>query len=321
VKTIAVCIINYNTRELLRECLHSVLIQNADEIIVVDNASTDGSAEMMKSEFPSIPLVALEKNVGFGAASNRGIKNCRSEHIFLLNADARMNPGSLQALNRYLETHLHVSMIGPRVLNPDGTLQTSCFYYPTPPHVFLYISGFYKLIHHLPILKKRSLQKVGSQNARPVPWILGAALAFRRETLETLGGFDESFFLYFEEVDLCYRLSLQGKPIHFVPEAEVVHVGAASTTQKQTWSYIEFFRSLARFYRKHYPRFLLLELVFVVKTVAFFKLAHDLLLLQFLGDAAKRSAMETSLDIHRNLLFGRWHRGSTTGAVVPLSRV
>ena len=317
-KTIAVCIISYNTRDLLRECLRSVLMQNADEIIVVDNASTDGSVEMMKAEFPSIPLIALEKNLGFGTASNRGIKNCRSEHIFLLNADAIMNAGSLQALNRYLETHPHVAMIGPRVLNPDGTVQTSCFYYPTPPHVFLYISGFYKLIPRLPILKKRSLQKAASEMAMDVPWILGAALAFRRETFETLGGFDESFFLYFEEVDLCYRLFLQGKQIHFVPEAEVVHVGGASTTQNRTWFYIQFFRSLARFYRKHYSRVLLLELVFIVKAVAFFRLVYDFILLQFIGDAPKRSAIEVNLDLYRNLLLDRWHRCSNTGTVVPI---
>jgi hypothetical protein len=236
----------------------------------------------------------------------------------LLNADAMMNPGSLQALNRYLETHPDVAMIGPRVLNPDGTLQTSCFYYPTPPHVFLYISGFYKLIPRLPILKKRTLQKVASEQAMAVPWILGAAVAFRRETFEALGGFDESFFLYFEEVDLCYRLFLQGKQIHFVPEAEVVHVGGASTTQKQTRFYIQFFRSLAKFYHKHYSRLLLLELVFMVKAVAFFKLAHNLVMLQLIGDATKRSAMKLSLDVHRNLLFGRWHRRSSTGTAVPI---
>ena len=317
-KTIAVCIINYGTGDLLRECLHSVLIQNPDEIIVVDNASTDNSVEMMKAEFPSIPLIALEKNVGFGAASNRGIKNCRSEHILLLNADTMMKPGSLQALNRYLETHPHVSMIGPRVLNPDGTLQTSCFYYPTPPHVFLYISGFYQLIPRLPILKKWSLQKAVSKKAMAVPWVLGAALAFRREAFEILGGFDESFFLYFEEVDLCYRLFLQGKQIHFVPEAEVVHIGGASTAQKRTWFSIQFFRSLANFYRKHFSRLLLLELVFMVKAVAFFKVAHDLILLPFIGNATKRSAMQESLDIHRNLLSGRWHRRSNTGPTVPV---
>ncbi|HSL43683.1 MAG TPA: glycosyltransferase family 2 protein [Anaerolineales bacterium] len=316
-KSIAVCIITCNTRDLLRECLRSVLMENPDEIVVVDNASTDGSVDMLKAEFPSVALVTLEKNIGFGAASNRGIQRCRSEHIYLINADTRVKSGSVQALNRYLEFHPEAAMVGPRMLNPDGTLQTSCFYYPTPLHVFLYISGSYKLIPHLPLLKKRSLQKVASDESMAVPWIHGAALAFRRDQIQSVGGFDENFFLYFEEVDLCYRLTLQGQQMHFMPEAEIIHVGGGTTVQRRAWFYIEFFASLAQFYRKHYSTLLLTELVFIVKLVSFFKLARDTMLKPFVRDAAKRSMLEVNLDIHRSLLFGPWHRRSNAGTVVP----
>jgi GT2 family glycosyltransferase len=316
VKTIAICIINYNTRDLLRECLHSVLAQNADEIVVVDNASADCSVEMMKAEFPFIPLISLLKNIGFGAASNRGIETCCSEQIVLLNADTQMKPGSLQAFRNYLQDHPQAAIIGPRILNPDGTLQTSCFHFPTPLHIFLYISGLYRSIPRLPILKQRTLQKMTSESARPVPWILGAALAFRRETFEGLGGFDENFFMYFEEVDLCYRLFSQGQQIHFVPEAEIIHVGGGSTTQKRAWSYIQFFASLARFYRKHYSKSLLAEMVLIVKAVAFFKMVRDSLLLQITHDETKKSALEVNLEIHRNLFFGGWHRLSSAERVI-----
>jgi len=316
-KSIAVCIITCNTRNLLRECLGSVLSENPDEIIVVDNGSTDGSLEMVKAEFPSVTLVALEKNIGFGAASNRGIQKCRSEHIYLINADTEPKPGSIQALNQYLEFHPEAAMVGPRMLHSDGTLQTSCFYYPTPLHVFLYISGSYKLIPRLPILKKHSLQKVASETAIAVPWVHGAALAFRREQIQSLGGFDENFFLYFEEVDLCYRLTLLGHQMHFLPGAEIIHVGGATTVQRRAWFYIEFFASLARFYRKHYSTLLLTELVFIVKAVAFFKLVRDLILLQITWDATKRSIVGVNVDIHRQLLFGGWHRRSNAGTVVP----
>jgi GT2 family glycosyltransferase len=316
-KTIAVCIITCNTRDLLRECLGSVLMENPYEIVVVDNGSTDGSVQMMKTEFPSVALVALEQNIGFGAASNRGIQRCRSEHIYLINADTKVKPGSLQVLNRYLESHPEAAMIGPRMLNPDGTLQTSCFYYPTPLHVFLYISGSYKLIPHLPILKKRSLQKVATQTPMAVPWIHGAALAFRREQVQSLGGFDEDFFLYFEEVDLCYRLRLQGQQMHFVPQAAIIHVGGGTTVQRRAWFYIEFFASLAHFYRKHYSQLLLAELVLIVKLVALFKLARDFIVMSFTGDTTKRSALKVSLDIHWGLLFGGWHRRTNTQTAIP----
>lgn len=292
-------------------------MENPDEIVVVDNGSMDGSADMMKAEFPSVALVALEKNIGFGAASNRGIHRCRSEHIYLINADTRVKPGSVEALNRYLESHPEAAMIGPRMLNPDGTLQTSCFYYPTPLHVFLYISGSYKFIPHLPILKKRSLQKVSSQTPMAVPWIHGAALAFRRDQIQSLGGFDEAFFLYFEEVDLCYRLTLQGQQMHFMPEAEIIHLGGGTTVQRRAWFYIEFFASLAHFYRKHYSMLLLAELVLIVKLVALLKLARDVFVMSFTGDTAKRSTLKVNLDIHRGLLFGRWHQRSNATTAVP----
>ena len=314
-KTIAVCIINYNTRDLLRECLHSVRSENADELVVVDSASTDGSVEMLAVEFPSIPVIVLEKNVGFGAASNRGIEHCHSEHILLLNADTRMKPGALQSLNNYLAIHEQAAIVGPRILNPDGTLQTSCFHYPTPFHIFLYASGLYQLIPQLPILKKRTLQKMSRQSPLPVPWILGAALTFRRDQIQLLGGFDERFFMYFEEVDLCYRLSSEGRQIHFLPEAEIIHVGGASTAHLQSWSYFQFFVSLADFYRKHYSRAQLTELVFVVKVIALFKLVRDLLLMQLTRDTKAQSVLVLNLDIHRNLLFGHWLRREDVTAV------
>jgi len=309
--TTAVCIINYNTCDLLRECLNSVINENADEIVVIDNASTDLSAHMMKTEFPSIQLLALEKNLGYGAASNRGIGRCHSAQIILLNADTRMQPGSLLALQNYLDNHPQVAIIGPRILNSDGTRQTSCFYFPTPLHIFLYITGLYRAIPSLPILKQCTLQKLASESARPVPWILGAALAFRREMLDGLGGFDENFFMYFEEVDLCYRLFSQGRQIHFVPEAEIVHVGGSSTAQRPVWASIQYFVSLAQFYRKHYSRLMLAEMLFSVKAVAFFKMVSSFLLKQMTRDVAKRATLGVDLEIYRRLFFGGWHRRSS----------
>jgi GT2 family glycosyltransferase len=316
-KTIAVCIVNYNTRDLLRECLHSVLREKADELVVVDSASTDGSVEMLALDFPSIRAIALEQNVGFGAAANRGIEHCHSEHVFLLNADTQLKPGALQSLNNYLAVHDQAAIVGPRILNPDGTIQTSCFHFPTPFHIFLYVSGLYQLIPQLPILKKRTLQKMSSQAPLAVPWILGAALAFRRDQIQLLGGFDERFFMYFEEVDLCYRFFAQGKQIHFLPEAEIIHVGGASTAHLLNWPYIQFFISLSEFYRKHYSRPQLTEMVFVVKMVAFFKLVHDFLLMKLTRDVKAQSILALNLDIHRNLLFGQWHR---RGEVITVAR-
>jgi GT2 family glycosyltransferase len=314
--TTAVCIINYNTCDLLRECLFSIMTQTADHIVVVDNASTDESVQMVKTEFPAISLLALEQNVGYGAASNRGIARCQTEHIVLLNADTVMKPGALRALSDYLQSHPRAAIVGPRILNQDGTLQRSSFYFPTPLPILLYVSGLYPWISGILLLKNRILQQGSNESAVAVPWILGAALAFRQEQIREIGGFDERFFMYFEEVDLCYRLSSRGQQIHLVPEAEIIHVGGASTSQTRSASYIQFFASLARFYHKHYSRVMLTEMVFSVKTVAFLKLAFDFFLLQMTRDASKQAALEANLEIDRNLCFGGWHRRSNGDTTV-----
>lgn len=223
--TSAVCIVNYNTRHLLRECVRSVLAEGPSEIIVVDNASNDGSAEMVEVEFPSVTLIRSGGNVGYGPAANRAIRSSRADDILLLNADTIVRPGALAALRGHLAKAGAATILGPRLFNPDGTYQTSCFHFPTPPHVFLYLSGLFRVITDIPFLNRRSLQRMSADSAVRVPWVLGAALAFHRATFQSLGGFDETFFMYFEEVDLCRRLTEGGGEVLFVPAAEVVHVG------------------------------------------------------------------------------------------------
>lgn len=272
-KTTAVCIINYNTRDLLRDCLHSVVSENPAEIIVVDNASTDQSAQMVAEEFPTVKLISLSENPGYGAAANRAIVASSADHILLLNSDTCLKHGSLQALSDYLEANEFAALIGPRLVNPDGSPQRSSFHFPTPVHIFLYLFKLYSLIRYTPLLRQRSLQVLPGASAKAVPWVLGAALAFRRSVFESIGGFDESFFMYFEEVDLCYRLRQQGWQIHFAPVTEIIHVGGASTSQRRTEMSAHYFISLAQFYRKHYSWVRLAQLALIVNCFTLIELA------------------------------------------------
>lgn len=317
-KTTAVCIINYNTRELLRACLQSVLPEFPTEIIVADNASSDGSADMVRAEFPAVKLIRLEKNIGYGAAANLAVERCYADYILLLNSDTVVTPGTLRALSRYLEVHKLAAVVGPRISNSDGTPQTSCFHFPTPVHILLYLSGLYRWIPRIPFIRKRTLQANAQNTNRVVPWVLGAALAFRRLTFESIGGFDQSFFMYFEEVDLCQRLARKGQQVHFAPEAEVIHVGGASTAQARTAMNLEYFASLETFYRKHYPKLRLSELVFIVKFFAFLHLIRDGLRLPMTRNAVKRSNLRTNLVMHQDLLSGRWQRGASRGTVIAV---
>lgn len=317
-KTIAVCIVNHNTRDLLHTCLQSVLRESPHEVIVVDNASTDGSADMIQAEFPSVKLIRLEKNIGYGAASNRAVRHSYADYILLLNSDTQVKPGALRALRRYLEVETRAAVVSPRISNPDGSPQTSCFHFPTPLHIFLYLSGLYRWIPRVSLLNRWTLQANVQNSARIVPWVLGAALAFRRLTFELVGGFDESFFMYFEEVDLCQRLAKKGLQIHFVPDAEVIHVGGASTGQVRSAMHLEYFASLEKFYRKHYSKLLLSQLVFIVKFFALLNLLGDALRLPATRDAVKKSCLRSNLIMHQAVLSGRWQRQTSRRTTVPV---
>jgi N-acetylglucosaminyl-diphospho-decaprenol L-rhamnosyltransferase len=313
-KAWAVCIVNYNTRDLLRSCLRSVVAEGPDEVIVVDNDSTDGSAAMVRSEFPSVRLIEPGNNLGYGAAANQAVATTRADNILLLNADTELGQGALAVLREQLETHRSDTMLGPRTVNPDGTPQTSCFHFPTPVHVFLHLSGIFRWIPRVPLLKRRSLQATAPTSPTEVPWVLGSALAFRRETFEVLGGFDEDFFMYFEEVDLCLRLARAGGRTRFVPAAEIVHTGGASTDQQRAEMRIEYFVSLARFYRKHYSPWSQAAVNAIVRLLALPGLARALLLSGIVRDDAGRAELRSERAIHSRLLFGRWDRGSGSRA-------
>jgi GT2 family glycosyltransferase len=184
--------------------------------------------------------------------ANRGIAATSTEFVLLLNSDAFVSEGAVERLEQYLRDHPSVAVAGPRLLNADGTLQASCF--PSPGTLDWLIENepvapFARLV---PPMRRRMLRYSPLKQSGPVPWVLGSALAIRRKAFEQAGGFDESFFMYFEEVDLCRRIVPLGWEVHFVADAEVVHVGGGSTSQLQHAMAVAHFRSCLQFYRRHY---------------------------------------------------------------------
>lgn len=236
-------IVNYNTRDLLRKCLHAVLANGPEEVIVVDNGSTDGSAEMVRAEFPGVRLDA-GANTGFGAGSNRLLALCRTPRLLILNSDVVLHPDCLQHLSRELDAHSNAAVAAPGLYGDDGILQRSWRRFPGS-FAWLLDNG----------LTRRFIGRAAPKTSRQAPWVFGAAMGARTAALREIGGFDEAFFMYCEDIDLCLRLRTAGWQVRYVPDARAVHVGGASTGQVHKAMARRLVASTEYFYRKHYSGF------------------------------------------------------------------
>lgn len=300
--SIAVAIVNYNTREHLRACLASVFAEAPAQVIVADNGSSDGSIELIQRDFPAVELHVDPSNPGYGAAANQAVACCRVPYVLLLNSDTVLKPHALAAISSYLDMHPAVGILGPRLLNPDGTLLRSSFPFPTPWLPFLGQQPLVRMLARIPFLRERHVTAWSHNVPRRVPWVLGAALAIRREAFFQVEGFDKSFRMYFEDTDLCYRLGVVGWETHFAPAAEVVHIGHASTSQYPARMLRQLFLSSIHFYRQHYTERDLLLATAVTKLTIYPRILRDSILRQLRRSSAKHAVYDEKLDVWRQLL-------------------
>jgi len=254
----SIIIVSWNVCEELLECLRSIEKNRPSqdfEIIVVDNASTDGIADAIKSEFPEIRLVINTENRGFAAANNQGIEKAQGEHIFFLNPDTIVHPCSLDGLIKFMDDNNDVGACGPKLLNSDGTIQPSVRRFPTF-RAALYRHTAFRYLHLFRGQYNKWLMKDFKCDRRlDVEQLMGAALMVRRSIIDQLGSMDETFFMYYEEVDLCYRIKQAGWRIVYVPESEITHLGGRSAGQIPSDKRIMAMASLLKFFRKHRGRF------------------------------------------------------------------
>jgi N-acetylglucosaminyl-diphospho-decaprenol L-rhamnosyltransferase len=260
---LTVVVVSYNTVALLRRCLGTLEPSlrrfpppapdgsaGRAAIVVVDNASTDGSPEMVRREFPSVGLVALPENRGFAAANNHPLRTVESRAVLLLNPDTEVLGDAPAALLRFLDAHPRVGVVGGQLLYPDLRFQHSCFRFPTLPMTFLDLFP----LHHRLLNGRVNGRYPRGWYRRPFPCDhpLGAAMLVRRETMQQVGLFDEGYFMYCEEVDWCYRIKQAGWEIWYTPTAQIIHHAGASTRQHAGPMLVELHRSRDRFFRKHY---------------------------------------------------------------------
>lgn len=298
---------NHNTRQHLDACL-SALRDARVTRVVVDNASIDDSAATVRERHPGVVLIDNTQNLGYGAAANQGIALCLSEYVLLLNSDTVIAPGALGALSEYLDHHAEVAIVGPRITYPDGRLQPSCNPFPTLLPTLLAESAAGQFLSYVPLARELYLPSSSHTRARPVPWIMGSAMAIRRSAFEAVGGFDTAFFMYFEEVDLCYRLWAAGWHVHFAPVATIVHVGAASTRRHRSDMAVQALASRLLFYRRHYSDLAVGALVLLIDAVVFVRWVLGPLRIRLARDEARRAQLRDEMVAWQRVLRGEWLR-------------
>jgi GT2 family glycosyltransferase len=253
---LSVVIVNWNVCDLLYRCLFSVLRTPAGgldlEVIVVDNASEDGSQDMVREEFPEVRLIANERNLGFTCASNQGWASSQGRHVLFLNPDTEVGRGALPTMVNYLDGRAGVGVLGPQLLHPSGSVQSSRRRFPTVLTAVFESTLLEQWWPANPWARCYRLADRPDDVEQEVDWLVGACLLVRGQALQQVGGFDEGFFMYSEELDLCRRIRSAGWTVVFLPEARVVHHEGKSSEQVVAQRHIRFQTSKVRYFRKHH---------------------------------------------------------------------
>lgn len=281
--SVTAIVVNWNAGDLLGRCLES--LQRSElplEVLLVDNASTDGTTSTVRERFPAVRLIENRENLGFSRANNQALSQSRGRFILLLNPDAELQTGALEALVSRLEARPQAAVVGPRVIDGQGRPQSTRRRFPTLGTEFLestLLQRFLPLDH--PVLRRYYLLDRSDEEAQAVDWLVGACLLVRRAALDQVGPLDERFFMYFEEVDWCQRLRWAGWEILYEPSALVVHHGGRSSEQVPLRRHCLFNESKCRYVAKYHGRAAALALrwfLFATSGIQFAEEAAKLLL-------------------------------------------
>lgn len=251
---LSVVVVSWNGAEFLEECLNALYAatQGQDvEIIVVDNASSDGSPDLVRRLFPQARLIANDRNYGVSVAFNQGIRASARPYIQLLCSDTIVQPRALDAMAAFLDAHPEVGAAGPKILYPDGRLQPSCRTFPTIPVFVWEFLGLSRLFPRHPVFGKWRMGNFDHQTLREVDQPRGSSLMVRREMVDQVGGWDERLEMFFNDVDWCLRIKQQGWKIFFVPSAVMTHYGGGSVNKVRPRMILASHRCCYRFFRKH----------------------------------------------------------------------
>ncbi len=255
---ISIIIVNWNTRDLLKQslsCVNAAIGDLTHEMIVVDNDSSDGSLEMLREDFPQVRAIQNRENVGFAAANNQGIAIAQGRYILLLNSDAFLNPGALVKMVQAMDEYPDTGASGCRLVNADGSLQPSAYAFSTLATELWQALWLDRLFPHSRVFGSYRMSYWSFDDLRQVDWVMGACILLQAEAVRQIGGMDERFFMYSEEMDLCYRLKRAGWKVRYIPDASATHIWGASSQKLPEKTFLRLYNSRTLYFRKHYGRF------------------------------------------------------------------
>ncbi len=255
---ISVIIVSWNAKKFLLRCLNSLLLEENSiymEIIVVDNASTDGSPETVKEQFPHVNLIINKKNLGFSKANNIGIRNSIGRYVCLINSDIELLSGCIKRLFAYIEKNPSIGILGPCILNSDLKLQSSCRRLPNIWNTLVEALFLHKIFNKSKIFSGQFISELPQNKVSRVEVISGCFWIVRREAINQVGLLDENYYIYGEDVDWCKRFGEAGWKIIYYPFAKAIHYEGASSANAPVKFYIEMQRAKLQYWKKYYKRF------------------------------------------------------------------
>ncbi|MBK7630766.1 MAG: glycosyltransferase [Ignavibacteriales bacterium] len=289
---LSIIIVNYNVKEFLQNLIHSIekaSLNLKKEIIIVDNASDDGSVEFIKEKFPHVKLIANQKNLGFGKANNIGLKHAGGKFILLINPDTLVAEDTFEKMIKFFENNLEAGLAGCKILNPDGTLQLACRRsFPGPWTSFTKVTGLSSLFPNNKIFARYNLTYLDENKTYEVDAISGSFMMMRKEVYEKVGGFDEQFFMYGEDLDLCYRIQKAGFKVYYIHSTQIIHYKGESTKRSSLDETKVFYNAMHLFVKKHLSSSLLIGFILrsaiAVRSVFAFLGVRKLLILSVVLD-------------------------------------
>ncbi len=222
---LTIIIVSYNSLDYLKECLDSIFSNppgSRYEIVIVDNASIDGTSGFIENNYPTVALISNNKNIGFAAANNKAIKSTRSGYILLINSDCEVKGDALDRLVKFIDADPEIGIAGPKIINSDGSIQPSCRNFPS-----FFGAAAHTLLTNIypdnPFSKKYKLIDVSRDKPFKVDWVSGSCMIIRRSALVDTGPLDENYFMYVEDLDICYRMWQANWKVYYMPDSEILH--------------------------------------------------------------------------------------------------